>query len=329
MNTRRVLLGGLALGLTACSDHVPTAVTHPFSPPAALPVETVAFRTVLADAGIDAYVQARYQDAIPHFRMAYASDPAFYAALLMAGVCAGNAGERARADSFYALVVPHKDRLSAYYQSRLEAQMASSAGDLAAYIAGNRRAAAGPGTKAAYNVAQGVIQQGRANEARAMLRQLDPDREPMRGYASYFGVYRYAAHQLGDYEDELQMARRARGPLSGDVRAVALEVEALVPLGRTAERWLSAAIKWFDTLPPAEAKTADNRADKAYALYAAARYQEAAAIYDGLASDLPGQPQWQAWQGLLGALLGDKAKAMDVSHRIETNAVRVGANSAV
>lgn len=79
--------------------------------------------------GVDAYVRGRNADAINHFTLAFKSDPTSYVSLLMAGVAAGNAGQGARADSFYAIVAPHKDKLSPYYRYRLEAQMAGRAGN--------------------------------------------------------------------------------------------------------------------------------------------------------------------------------------------------------
>ncbi|MBI2536522.1 MAG: hypothetical protein HYW06_06070 [Gemmatimonadetes bacterium] len=286
--------------------------------------------------GVEAYVDTRYEEAIRHFVLAYEADPTSFVSLLMAGVSAGNA-------------------LSAYYRYRLEAQMANRAGNLDGYIAANRQAAAlGRGTKASYNVAQGVIQVGRANEARESLRQLDPDREPMKGWINYYGVYANAAHQLGDHEDELQMARRARTGIP-DIRGAQLEAEALAALGRTAEaeqvlaviqtmppfgqltpgevmttvaqefgahgdaaaatRWLENALRWFDALPADAGRTADNRGDKAYALYSLGRYREAATIHQGLAAELPNVAVWKAWAGYDAALTGDKAKGTEVANQ--------------
>jgi hypothetical protein len=48
VKTRVVVLVGLGLGLIACSDQAPTAVTQPFSPFAKLPPEVVAAQAVLA-----------------------------------------------------------------------------------------------------------------------------------------------------------------------------------------------------------------------------------------------------------------------------------------
>lgn len=311
--------------------------------------------------GIEAYLAGRNAEAIQHFVAAHESDPTSYASLIMAGVAAGNAGQGARADSFYALVVPHKEKLSAYYRYRLEAQMAGRAGKPEEYIAANRRAAEiGPGTKAWYNVAQGLTPRGLAHEAREALRKLDPEKEPMKGWYSYYSVYAGAAHQLGDYEDELAMARRGRAAFPGDIRAADDEAQALAALGRVADaekvlaevttlkaapaldagdvlvstaqeftshgnaaagkRALENALKWYATLSDSAARAA--RSGRAYALYTAGRYREAAAIYDSLAAEFPNNNGWKAWGGLMAALTGNRARANEVAAKIESGEIQ-------
>lgn len=318
--------------------------------------------------GVEAYVAARNEEAIRHFRLAYESDPTSYVSLLMAGVAAGNAGQLALADSFYAMILPHKDKLSAYYRYRLEAMIAGRAGNADAVIAANRKAAAlGGGTKAWYNVAQAGGPRGMAREAIDALRRLDPDKEPMKGWNSYYTVYTAAAHQLGDYEDELAMARRARAARPKGLLGAQLEAEALVALGRSAEaerilgeietmtpegtltpgeamttvaqefdahgnpqaakQWLENALKWFAALDATSAKTTDNRFDKAYALYSLGRYREAAAVLDSLATEFPNTAGWKAWTGYLAALTGDKARATDVSTKIQAGEIQVAAGN--
>lgn len=307
--------------------------------------------------GIEAYLAGRNADAINHFRLAYQSDPTSYVSLLMAGVAAGNAGEGTQADSFYAMVLPHQEKLSAYYRYRLEAQMAGRAGNPEGYLVANRKAAElGPGTKAWYNVAQAGSPRGMAREALTALRTLDPDKEPMQGWWSYFSVYAAAAHQVGEFEDELRMALRARAAFPGDLRALQLEGEALAALGRTAEaeallaevqkmtpgpdvtpgdlmttvaqelaahgnamasrRWLENAVQWYGMLGTTDANATNNRSGKAYAFYSMGRYREAAAIYDSLAVQFPANAVWKAWGGYLLALTGDNAGAADVSGKI-------------
>lgn len=318
--------------------------------------------------GVEAYVAARNAEAIKHFRLAYESDPTSYVSLMMAGVAAGNAGQLALADSFYAMVVPHQEKLSAYYRYRLEAMIAGRAGNIDAVIAANRKAAElGGGTKAWYNIAQAGGPRGMAREAIDALRRLDPDKEPMKGWSAYFTVYTAAAHQLGDYEDELAMARRARAADPNGVLGAQLEAEALVALGRSAEAekvlgeiarmtpagnltpgeamttvaqefdahgnpraaklWLESALKWFATLDSTSAKTTDNRFDKAYALYSLGRYREAAAIVDSLATEFPNTGAWKAWTGYLAALTGDKARAAEVSTKLAAGEFQIAAGN--
>lgn len=320
--------------------------------------------------GVDAYVQEKNEDAIKHFVMAYESDNTSYLSLLMAGVAAGNAGQGARADSFYAMVLPHKDQLSAYYRYRLEAQMAGRRGDVAAVLENNRKAAAlGPGTKAHYNVAQAGVPRGMATEGRNALRQLDPDKEPMKGWASYYSVYTSAAHQLGDYQDAIAVARRARAAFPGDIRPMDTEAENLAALGRVAEaeavlaeiqrlgprpgfspadaynlvgqefnahgnaaasrRAHENALKWLDALPRDTAATADNRFTRVQTLYNLRRYKEMTPILASLVADQPANTAYKGWTGLAAALNGDRATAMSISQKIESREIDVGATNSL
>ncbi|MBW3553057.1 MAG: hypothetical protein KY466_06090 [Gemmatimonadetes bacterium] len=314
--------------------------------------------------GIAAYLAADYDEAIQHFYGAYELDPTFYVALFMAGLSHGNAGRGEQSDSLYAIVAAHKQRLSPYFRTRLEAQMASRAGDREKYVALNRKAAeAAPGTKAAYNVAQGAVGRRRPAEALAALRTLDPDREPMRGWYSYYSVYTSAVHALGEHEDELAMARRARAAFPNDLGPRSLEAQALAALGRTAEldrvldeiaslpaaeatspgqiytmvglelaahghdaaarRAHEGAVSWFAAAPVEQAGSRLHRQQQAYALYAAGRPMEAAAAYRALAADFPDIPVYQAWIGFLAAQNGDPATAAEVSARIEAGEIQL------
>lgn len=316
--------------------------------------------------GVEAYVAMRYAEAVGHFRQAHQSDPTSYLSLFMAGLAAGNAGQGAVADSFNALLLPHKDKLSPYYRYRLEAQMAGRAGDPDGYLEGNRRAAAvGPGTKAWYNVGQAASPRGMPREALAALRTLDPDKEPMRGWLSYIQVYTAATHQTGEFEDELRIAQRGRAAFPDNFPTLQVEGEALAALGRiddaekllaplrttrpragltpgevmvnvaqefgahgnaaAGKRWLENALQWYSALDPDAARETNNRAGRAYTLYSLGRYREAAPVYDSLAAEFPNGLAWKAWGGFLAALTGDKARAAEVSRRIEAGEIAFNA----
>ena len=312
--------------------------------------------------GVAAYVKGNNADAIKHFRMAWETDPTSYASMLMAGVAAGNAGQGTQADSFYAMVAPHKDKLSAYYRYRLEAQMAGRAGDAAGVLAGNRAAAAlGPGTKAHYNIAQAGAPRGLANEAREELRKLDPDKEPMKGWASYYSVYVGAAHALGDYADALAMARRSRVALPDNLGGITAEAEQLAALGHVADaeavlaeierrgpigvdspgeayttvgmeliahgnggagkRALENAVRWYTSATDSAVKNPTRRANHAYALYNLGRYKDAAPIYASLIVDQPNNANWKGWSAYIAALLGDRATATATAQKFESKEI--------
>lgn len=345
----------LAIVAVLLMPHASTAQDLPESSPQAL---------LHHARGVDAYVKANHLEAIRHFEAAYEADPTFHVALLMAGFAASNAGLGARADSFYAIVAPHREKLSPYYRHRLEAQVAARAGDRRGLLESNRKAAAiGPGTKATYNVGYVLMQVGAAREARETLRRLDPDREPMKGWFAYYAVYTHAAHHLGDYEDELRMARKAREAHPGDIRAAELEASALVALGRTAQaervlaeirtmprynaitpgqimmnvadelaahgdaaagkRWSAHALAWFEGLPPEEARITANRRDRAFALVRLGRDAEASTIFRELAAEFPNVGGWKAWQGVIAARMGDRAKAQEIARMVESGEIRI------
>lgn len=313
--------------------------------------------------GLELYLKTQYGPAIEHFTMAHRADPTFVVPLFMAALSHGNAGRTAQADSLYAIVAQHKDRLSPYYRARLETHMAARAGDLvrSAEIA-RQLARDAAGTKAVYNWAQIAANQGRASEARDALRSLNPEREPMKGWYSYYSVYVGAAHALGDYEDELRSARQGKQQFLGTLAPATDEALALASLGRVTEldqaldevaklpstagnnpgnvmvnaalelgahgkpadakRILERGHVWFESRAGDEATSEGVRSGKAYALYCVGRYKDAAPEYDALARDFPNNATYKAWVGILAGLNGDRTRANDVARRIETGDIQ-------
>lgn len=313
--------------------------------------------------GLDSYLKAQYDTAIQHFYMAHQADPTFVVPLFMAALSHGNAGRVAQSDSLYAIVAQHKDRLSPYYRTRLETHMVARAGDLARSVEIARRLAQeAPGTKAVYNWALIAANQNRPGEARDALRSLDPEREPMKGWVGYFGVYVGVAHALGDYEDELRVARLGMKQFPGAIGAADDEILALASLGRVAEleqaldevsklastagnnpgnvtvnaalelgahgkpadarRILERGLAWFESRVGEEAASQGVRSGRAYALYCLGRYKDAAPLYEVLARDFPNNSTYKAWGGILAGLNGDRARANDVARRIEAGEIQ-------
>jgi tetratricopeptide (TPR) repeat protein len=313
--------------------------------------------------GLELYLKTQYGPAIEHFTMAHRADPTFVVPLFMAALSHGNAGRTAQADSLYAIVAQHKDRLSPYYRARLETHMAARAGDLvrSAEIA-RQLARDAAGTKAVYNWAQIAANRNRPGEARDALRTLDPEREPMKGWGSYFDVYTGAAHAVGDYDDELRAARQGMALFPGVIGRADDEALALASLGRVAEletalegvtklastagnnpggvmvnaaqelaahgkpadakRIMERGLAWFESRTGEEAASEGVRSGRAYALYSVGRHRDAMPLYEALARDFPNNSAYQAWVGVLAGLSGDRARANDVARRIETGEIQ-------
>lgn len=311
--------------------------------------------------GVELYVKDQYADAIPHFYRAFEADPTFYVSLFMAGLTHGNLGQVDKTDSLYRIVAQHRDLLSPYYRNRLESQMAIRSGDRDRAIELMRRTVElAPGTKAAYNLALFVAGQNRPGEAIRALRTLDPSREPMRGWFSYYSVYAGAAHALGEYEDELRIARLARAAMPDDIRTANLEIDALATLGRVEEmeaalnqasrmnargavtmgallrgagQELAAhghadaakplyarALHWYDALPSEQALTQVNRNGRGFLLYVMGRMKESAAVNAALAREFPTAVASQIRVGYYAGLLGDRKTAAEMDARVASGA---------
>lgn len=161
--------------------------------------------------GLRLYLAQDYRAAIPHFLRAHELDPTFYVPLFVAALSAGNAGLTATADSLWAVVADNRSHFSDYYRRLADIYvMRREGGDWPASMELARAIARDyPGTKANYNYALWSNSDGRPGEALAALATLDPDKEPMKGWFSYFTVKCNALHSVGDHAGELQCAEDA------------------------------------------------------------------------------------------------------------------------
>ncbi len=296
--------------------------------------------------GMAKYTAADSPGAAEAFARAYEIDPSFAVAAFFEGLNWWNAGDAERAREAYARAAAGRERMSLYYQHRLDAQIASINGDRRTYLEENRRAARlAPGSKAVYNVAQGATAFRRPREALDALTSLDPDRAPMKGWPSYWTVLHSAQHQLGSYEAELASAREARRLFPTLPALFYDEAEALAALGREEE--LEAVVEAFEALDapfdiflvsiateaeahghPATARRLLDRAMEVYAAmpeelaaqngprnwkgiahYSRGEVEEADAVFRALVADNPENDAWRAWVGLIAAERGDSDAA--------------------
>ncbi len=186
--------------------------------------------------GAKHYQAARYAEAIGHFTTAHELDGTFVVALFQAALCHSNIGNIAARDSLLGIVEASKDRLSDYYRHRLDTQLASAAGNPDGALEFSRRAAAvGPDTKAVYQVSFWALRRNRPAEARDALLSLDPNREPMKGWRSYWSQLAWAHHLLGERDAELAASRRSREMYPGWFTARTMEAQALAASGQIEE----------------------------------------------------------------------------------------------
>lgn len=89
-----------------------------------------------------------------------------------------------------------------------------------------------PGSIPNFQVAEEARRLNRLHEARELLLSLDPERGELRGWIHYWIELATVLHLLGDHEAELEAASDARRIHHDDPRALCLEINALVGLGR-------------------------------------------------------------------------------------------------
>ncbi len=305
--------------------------------------------------GLRAYLAGNNVGALPHFYRAHELDPTFVVPLLMAAIASGNAATNngitemvAVSDSLWAIVRANRDRFSDYYQRRIDIQlMRREEGPSQESVELARAAAeAYPGTKAVYNYGFWAVQDGRAKAALEAFATLDPDREPMKDWISFFTQWCRTAHFAGDFAQEAECGRKgserflSNGNFAWYV-ADAMAAQGLVtqlqaPLEEAMSRpnaggyyygniglalqahghsevlareYLDKAVSWYDALSSEEAARPAMRRQRAYWLYADGRLEEAREALEGIVADL-GSVWDRGYLGITSGIAGDRAAAM-------------------
>ena len=188
--------------------------------------------------GMDAFFSHSLKVAAENFHRAAALDTTFSVPLLWALYAHGNAGNRSAKDSLAHALDERRDRLTRWERALLDAHLANLRGDLPGeYRAYSRVVELTPGSEWNYKLAWTANRLGRPREAVELLSQVDPERGWLAHWEAYWSQLTQALHALGDYEQELQEARRGRLQLP-ESRWGLGETIALAALGRTDELWL-------------------------------------------------------------------------------------------
>jgi tetratricopeptide (TPR) repeat protein len=188
-----------------------------------------------------------------------------------------------------------------------------------------RQARLAPGSIPHFQVAEEARRLNRPQEALDILSQIEPERGEMREWIFYWVELAHVHHRLGDHQQELEVAQRARTLYPDHPTALLLELRALAALGRfenvyrrldqsaasprtaaprpgslmreaalelrahgqpePAQELFERSLDWYLHRPPQEQLTPSHRRDLARAHYYAGRWEEAQALFADLVSE--------------------------------------------
>jgi serine/threonine-protein kinase len=261
------------------------------------------------DRALTDYNAYRYREALAGMIEAWRLDTTFTASLMYAAYAAWNTSNRPLVDSLVREVFKRRDAVSDHHLAVTEQIAASLTGDTPAALAAAERATRlSPGSRSRYNLALALASLNRPADALAQLDSLDPERGPMKGWASYWSQRSYASHMLGRHDAELADARSMLARHPGQRVAWVIQARAHAAMGHYRE--LDSLLLAADPLPAdvywsqgamrvvaAEELQAHGFGQHATRYFAAAE----AWLRERLAAD-PSNTNHQEW--LLGALVG-------------------------
>ncbi len=270
-----------------------------------------------------------WNGSLEYFKRAYAADTSFVMALINQSIAYSNLLEYARADSLVRILDERRTQLAPIEKLMLDEIRSWLSGDhLSALDAARRLARMAPGSMWAYQWGSEALATNQPEECLEALGTLDP--EGM--WLPYWGVLTWAYHSLGEYEKELEAAKRARELFPTELGALNMEIRALIGPGRiddakrlveesltfpkqasatpggtmrlaaeelrahgheeVAMAVLDQAIQWYKSRP-AEEMTFRRRGTYAVTLYCARRWDEAKSAFEDYAREAPKEPLYE------------------------------------
>jgi DNA-binding SARP family transcriptional activator/TolB-like protein len=174
--------------------------------------------------------------ALEHFSRAVAHDSAFTLPLVRAASIHVLSRNYAAVDSIARLIEPRMHELAEFERQVITAAAAWARGDYAtSYRAAVRGAELAPNSLLHYQVARELLILNRPREAVRVFAQLDPHRGEMRSWPFYWIKLTEAHHLLGEYGEELRVARDFREQFPEYGTALRIELRALIAAGRVTE----------------------------------------------------------------------------------------------
>jgi tetratricopeptide (TPR) repeat protein len=304
--------------------------------------------------GIEHRSRIQWRPAVAYFRQAIALDSTFTMALFTAALDHTNLREWAQADSLIGILARSRERLPTLERQLLAWAEARVRGDLPGALEAARGLVPFSQDLVPPQVALDALQAARPEEAVAVFEEIAIDRHPSPMWQLVLGRrLTDAYHILGDYQSELEEAKRATERHPGFVEPVLWEVRALTALGRVsdarerldeappepAESWwppgrimvraadefrvhghasaardiLLRALAWYRSLPDSQAVLEGHRRHRAAALLRADSLDSAEAAFRALATEFPEDPYYIASVGVALALRRQTKLASEIA----------------
>ena len=178
-----------------------------------------------------------------------ALDTTYVYPLLRAASVLNNAGRFREADSVVRIAERRRRLLSPYESAYLDATASTVRGDeKRALDAATRMVAAAPNSEyARYYLAHSLYATGRARQCLDVLQHLDPQSGALRGRVYYYLYFTTCSHDVGDFRQELEIARQGERQYPGRLLVMGYAALALAAQGRTSE--LATLVDSMNALP--------------------------------------------------------------------------------
>jgi tetratricopeptide (TPR) repeat protein len=300
-----------------------------------------------------------YPRAITHFKRAIELDPDFHVAKLSIAVAYANLDEYARMDTILRQLYEKRDQLSDFERYLLEWFRAKLAGNREKGLRMLRKAGdiAKKGQVVWSQIGVELLCLNRPRETIDVYEQFDEN------YWRFFihnslriNIHASAYHMLGDFQKELELARKWQKLFPERLYLFSIEVRALAALNKINEmkkvidkslmvstssgtpgdvmreaalelrahghmkayrEIVTRAFDWYKNRPPGEAATENHRYKLAVILYIGEQWDESERIFKDLSREKPDKIDYKGSLGVLAARKGNLKEARKISDELK------------
>ncbi len=292
----------------------------------------------------------KYEAAIEHCNKAIAMDPSFVLPMMMIAVGYSNLGRYAESDAVLEKANEFRNEFAPGERYFLDYMRANRRGERKEALRLIREAAKFSSLYE-YHVGLAAYRMNYPQEGVEAFLSINPERPMWQGWYSYWDDLCFGYHMLEKHKKELKAARQGRKQYPYLLSNLWYEVRALAALGKVGDiqkrieeshnlplqgSWTPAsimryasrelrlngykeeaieianqAIAWYK-----ENKERDYRSGLAFSLELAEQWKEAEEIYKQLLLENPDSINYKGRLGCLAARLGEKEKALRISHEL-------------